>query len=447
MNRHRKWWALALLATAQFVVVLDASIVNVALPSIARDLQLSQAGLAWLVNAYVLAFGGFLLLGGRMADLLGRRRVFMAGFVVFALASLVGGLAESGTTLIIARALQGLGAAVLSPAALSIVTVTFAEGAERNTALGVWGAVAAGGGAAGSLLGGLITQSLGWEWVLWINTPIGLAAAALAPVLLDESRATGARHFDAAGALAVTAGLTLLVYALIEDLALAPVAAIALGAFVMIEQRAKSPLVPLAIFRERNLTGAAVTGILMGGALIGLFFFATLYLQQVLGYEPLKAGVAFLPLALTIGASAGLASNLATRLGARPVLAAGLLVQAAGLYWFSHVSADGSFLADVLFPSLVVALGMGLAFVPLTILAMSGVRDADSGLASGVMATAQQVGQAVGLAVLTSVAATSETLTAGFQDAFLVAAALALVAALVALTPAAPARLSPHTAG
>jgi EmrB/QacA subfamily drug resistance transporter len=449
MNRHRKWWALALLATAQFVVVLDASIVNVAMPSIARDLQLTQAGLAWLVNAYVLAFGGFLLLGGRMADLLGRRRVFMAGFAVFALASLAGGLAESGTTLIAARALQGLGAAVLSPAALSIVTTTFAEGAERNTALGVWGAVAAGGGAAGSLLGGLITQSLGWEWVLWINTPIGLAAAALAPVLLDESRVTGNKQFDAAGAFAVTAGLTLLVYALLEDLALAPLAAVLLGAFVAIERRAKSPLVPLSVFGERNLTRAAITGILMGGALIGLFFFATLYLQQVLGYEPLQAGVAFLPLALTIGASAGLASSLATKLGARPVLTAGLAIQAAGLYWFSHVSAGGSFAADVLFPSLVVALGMGLAFVPLTILAMSGVREADSGLASGVMATAQQIGQAVGLAVLTSVAATSETLTAGFQDAFLIAAGFALIAAVVAITPgrsAAPATLSPRAA-
>ncbi len=423
MNAHRKWWALALLAAAQFVVVLDASVVNVAMPSIAADLHLSQEGLAWLVNAYVLAFGGFLLLGGRMADLLGRRRVFIAGFVVFALASFAGGLAESGTTLIAARALQGLGAAILSPAALSLVMTTFAEGAERNTALGVWGAVAAGGGAAGSLLGGVITQTIGWEWVMWINVPIGLAAAALAPVLLDESRVAQRTSFDAAGAITVTAGLTILVYALIEDMALAPLAAILIAAFVVIERRTANPLVPLSILKERNLSTAAVTGALMGGALIGLFFFTTLYLQQVLGYGPLTAGLAFLPLAFTIGASAGIASKLATTRGPRPVLIAGLLIQAAGLYWFSHVSADGSYVADVLFPSLIVALGMGLAFVPLTILAMSGVRDSDSGLASGVMAMAQQIGQAVGLAVLTGLA---------FEDAYLAAGAMALAAALVA---------------
>jgi EmrB/QacA subfamily drug resistance transporter len=423
MNAHRKWWALALLAAAQFVVVLDASVVNVAMPSIAADLHLSQEGLAWLVNAYVLAFGGFLLLGGRMADLLGRRRVFIAGFVVFAVASFAGGLAESGTTLIAARAVQGLGAAILSPAALSLVMTTFAEGAERNTALGVWGAVAAGGGAAGSLLGGVITQTVGWEWVMWINTPIGLAAAALAPVLLDESRTEQRTSFDALGAVTVTAGLTILVYALIEDLALAPLAAILIAAFVVIERRTANPLVPLTILKERNLSTAAVTGALMGGALIGLFFFTTLYLQQVLGYGPLTAGLAFLPLAFTIGASAGIASKLATARGPRPVLIAGLLIQAAGLYWFSHVSADGSYVADVLFPSLIVALGMGLAFVPLTILAMSGVRDSDSGLASGVMAMAQQIGQAVGLAVLTGLA---------FEDAYLAAGAMALAAALVA---------------
>jgi EmrB/QacA subfamily drug resistance transporter len=437
--QQRKWWALALLATAQFVVVLDASVVNVAMPSIGRDLGLSQEGLAWLINAYVLAFGGFLLLGGRMADLLGRRRVFMGGFILFAVASFAGGLATSGGTLIAARALQGLGAAILSPAALSLVTTTFAEGAERNTALGVWGAVAAGGGAAGSLLGGVITQSLGWEWVLWINTPIGIAAAALAPALLMESKAvTAQRSFDALGAITVTGGLVALVYGVIdgfEPAALALAAAL-LVAFVITESRATNPLVPYAIFRSRSLTGATVSGVLMGGALIGLFFFATLYLQQVLGYGPLKAGVSFLPLALTIGASAGLASQLSTKLGPKPVLIAGLLVQAAGLYWFSHVSAGGSFLGDVLFPSLIVALGMGLAFVPLTIAALSGVNESESGLASGLMATAQQIGQAVGLAVLTGVATTAaptpDALTSGFQDAFLVAAAFALIAALAA---------------
>ena len=439
--QQRKWWGLALLATAQFVVVLDASVVNVAMPSIGQDLGLSQAGLAWLVNAYVLAFGGFLLLGGRMADLLGRRRVFMAGFALFAAASFAGGLAESGGMLIAARAAQGLGAAILSPAALSLVTTTFAEGAERNKALGVWGAVAAGGGAAGSLLGGVITQWLGWEWVLWINTPIGIAAALVAPMVLMESRSTnGRRSFDALGAITVTGGLVALVYGVIEDFAPVPlaVAGVLLAAFVVTELKTENPLVPFALFRERSVTGATVTGVLMGGALIGLFFFATLYLQLVLGYGPLKAGASFLPLALTIGASAGLASQLATKYGPKPVLTAGLVIQAAGLYWFSHVSAGGSYLGDVLFPSLIVALGMGLAFVPLTIAAMSGVSEDASGLASGVMATAQQIGQAIGLAVLTGVAsttvATPAALTNGFEDAFLVAGGFALIAALAAFT-------------
>jgi EmrB/QacA subfamily drug resistance transporter len=438
---NRKWWALALLATAQFVVVLDASVVNVAMPSIGRDLGLSQEGLAWLVNAYVLAFGGFLLLGGRMADLLGRRRVFMAGFTVFAVASFAGGLATSGGTLIAARALQGLGAAILSPAALSLVTTTFAEGAERNTALGVWGAVAAGGGASGSLLGGIITQTLGWAWVRWINTPVGIAAALLAPALLLESTSgAGERSFDALGAVTVTGGLVALVYGVIDGVQaeFLALAAALLVAFAVIERRTASPLVPLTTFRSRSLTGATVTGVLMGGALIGLFFFATLYLQQVLHYGPLEAGLAYLPLALTIGASAGIAGRLSTSLGPKPVLVSGLAVQAVGLYWFSHVSADGSFLGDVLLPSLVVALGMGLAFVPLTIAAMSGVSEHESGLASGLMATAQQVGQAVGLAILTGVAATRSTsaqaLTGGFEDAFLVAAAFALIAALAAST-------------
>jgi EmrB/QacA subfamily drug resistance transporter len=437
----RKWWALALLATAQFVVVLDASVVNVALPSIGRDLGLSREGLAWLVNAYVLAFGGFLALGGRMADLLGRRRVFMAGFVLFAAASFAGGLATSGGMLIAARALQGLGAAVLSPAALSLVTTTFEEGAERNRALGVWGAVAAGGGAAGSLLGGVITQTLGWEWVLWINTPIGIAAAALAPALLQESKSTGGgRSFDALGALTVTGGLVALVYGVIDGVQVGflALAAALLVAFVVTERNTKHPLVPTTVFRSRSLTGATATGVLMGAALIGLFFFATLYLQQVLHYGPLEAGLAYLPLALTIGASAGLASSLATKFGPKPVLVSGLVVQAAGLYWFSHVSAGGSFLGDVLFPSIVVALGMGLAFVPLTIAAMSGVSENESGLASGLMATAQQIGQAVGLALLTGVAATTGTsaqaLTAGFEDAFLLAAAFAVIGALAAFT-------------
>jgi EmrB/QacA subfamily drug resistance transporter len=376
--------------------------------------------------------------------------MFMGGFVLFALASAAGGFSASGGQLITARAVQGLAAAILSPAALSIVTTTFEEGAERNKALGVWGAVAAGGGAVGSLLGGVLTQGLGWEWVLWINTPIGLVAAALAPQLLLNTRAPRAgRGFDALGAVTITGGLAALVYALVEagdngfgaqrTLLLAAAAAVLLTAFVLIERRARNPLVPFTIFRSPTLAGATVTGVLTGGALIGLFFFATLYTQQVLGYGPLEAGVAYLPLALTIGGAATAASQLATRLGPKPVLIGGLSILAAGLYWFSHVSVGGSYLADILGPSLVCALGMGLAFVPLTIAAMSGVKADDSGLASGLMTTAQQVGSALGLAVLAAVAThttgAAHTLTAmnsGFQHAFVGAAAISLLGALAA---------------
>ena len=324
-THERKWLALALLAAAQFVVVLDASIVNVALPSIGTALDFSQDNLSWVVNAYTLTFGGFLLLGGRMADLLGRRRLFIAGLVLFAGASLAGGLAQSDVWLIAARAVQGLGAALLSPAALSLVTEIFEEGAERNKALGVWGAVAGSGGAAGVLLGGMLTQWAGWEWVLFVNVPIGLAAAFLAPRLLPESRNEGARHFDIAGAVTVTAGLSLLVYSLVnansagwastETLVLFAVAVVLLVAFVLIELRTKAPLVPFpGIFRVRTIRGINVTGLLIAMALFSMFFFISLYMQQVLGYDALKAGVAYLPLAVGIIISAGLASTLITKL-------------------------------------------------------------------------------------------------------------------------------------
>src|SRR6478609_7988679 len=332
---RRRWIALGLLATAQFVVVLDASIVNVALPSIGRSLHFSQDSLSWVVNAYVLTFGGFLLLGGRLADLLGRRRVFIAGLIVFALASLAGGLAQSEAWLIAARAVQGLGAALLSPAALSIVTNTFAEGAERNRALGVWGAVAGSGGAAGVLLGGVLTDSLGWEWVLYVNFPIGIAAALLAPRLIDESRAEGERRaFDIAGAVTVTAGLSVLVYALVDaqnagwgsfqTVGLLGLSVALLAAFALIESRAAAPLVPFRIFRSRTLTGANVSGLLVGASLFSMFFFISLYMQQVLGYSAIHAGLSYLPLALVISLAAGVASQLVTTLGYKTVLAAGL---------------------------------------------------------------------------------------------------------------------------
>ena len=310
-STDRRWLALVLLAAAQFVVVLDASIVNVALPSIGASLNFSQDDLSWVVNAYTLTFGGFLLLGGRMADLLGRRRMFIAGLILFAGASLAGGLAQSDVWLIAARAVQGLGAALLSPAALSLVTMLFAEGAERNKAMGVWGAVAGSGGAAGVLLGGMLTEWAGWEWVLYVNVPIGIAAALLAPRLLPETRAEGARHFDIAGAVTVTAGLSLLVYSLVnaneagwgsaETLILLAVAAVLLVGFVAIERRTKAPLVPFpGIFRHRSITAINVTALLIAMALFSMFFFISLYMQQVLGYDALEAGLAYLPLAFGI---------------------------------------------------------------------------------------------------------------------------------------------------
>ena len=320
--------ALALLATTQFVVILDASIVNVALPSIGSALEFSQQNLSWVVNAYTLTFGGFLLLGGRLADLLGRRRMFMIGLVLFSFASLLGGLAQSDLWLIAARALQGLGAALISPAALSLVTTIFAEGAERNRALGIWGAVAGSGGAAGVLLGGMLTEWAGWEWVLFVNVPIGVAAAALAPRLLPENRDEGAaRDFDATGAVLVTGGLALLVYTLVDaesagwtstqTLGLGALSLATLAAFVGWESRASHPLMPFGIFRLKTLRGANAVGLLLGMSLFSMFFFISLYMQQVLGYSPIEAGFAFLPLAVTIMVSATVAARLVTRFGAR----------------------------------------------------------------------------------------------------------------------------------
>jgi EmrB/QacA subfamily drug resistance transporter len=451
-----KGLALALLAATQFVIVLDASIVNVALPSIGRALDFSQDDLSWVVNAYTLTFGGFLLLGGRLADLLGRRRVFIGGLVLFSLASLGGGVAQSDVWLITARAIQGLGAAIISPAALSLVTTMFAEGSERNRALGVWGAVAGSGGAAGVLLGGVLTQYAGWEWVLFVNVPIGIAAALVAPRLLPESRDTESdRVFDVAGATTVTAGLALLVYTLVDannagwtstqTLVLGAISLVLLAAFVAIESRTSNPLMPLQIFRLRTLRAADVVGLLIGMSLFGMFFFLSLYMQQVLGYDALKTGFAYLPLALSIIVSAGVASQLVTRLGFKPTLTAGMLLIAGGLVWFAQVSPAGGYVSDVLFPSLVIGWGLGLAFVPVTVAAVTGTRPDEAGLASGLINTAQQVGGALGLAILAAVAngRTSDVLasgvrnpavalTEGFHDAFLVGAGFAVLGAVVA---------------
>jgi EmrB/QacA subfamily drug resistance transporter len=454
----RRWIALILLCVAQFVVVLDASIVNVALPSIGRGLHFSEQNLPWIVNAYVIAFGGFLLLGGRAADLLGRRRVFMAGLVVVAVASLAAGFAATQGELIAARAAQGLGAAIISPAALSIVTTMFRDGAERNKALGAWGAVAGSAGAVGVLLGGVLTDGLGWQWVLWVNVPVSLIALALTPGLIPESRSESAtRHFDTAGALTVTAGLSILAYAMLDAstagwgsakiVSLLGLAVILLAAFVVTELRSRAPLVPFRIFRSRTLTGANVVGLLLGASLFSMFFFISLYMQQVLGYSPIHAGLSYLPLALTIIVAAGLGGQLVTRLGFKPVLAGGMLLVSLGLVWFSRVSVGGGFVSDLLGPSLLAALGLGFGFVTSTIAAVSGVKEREQGLASGLINTSQQIGGALGLAVLSTIA-TSRThnllsshaanlphaLTAGFQSAFLagaVIAALGFVATLV----------------
>jgi EmrB/QacA subfamily drug resistance transporter len=452
----RRWLALVLLAAAQFVVVLDASIVNVALPSIGRALDFSQDNLSWVVNAYTLTFGGFLLLGGRMADLIGRRRLFIGGLILFAGASLAGGLAQSDVWLVAARAVQGLGAAMLSPAALALVTVLFEEGAARNKAMGVWGAVAGSGGAAGVLLGGMLTEWAGWEWVLFVNVPIGIAAALLAPRLLPESRVEGHRHFDFAGAISVTAGLSLLVYSLVnankagwgsgQTLILIAVSAALLVAFVAIERSTKAPLVPFpGIFRLRSIRGINITALLIAMALFSMFFFITLYMQQVLGYSPLKAGVAYLPLAGGIIVSAGLASPLTTRFGVKPVLVGGLILIALGLLWFAQMSVGGSYVSDLLGPSLLSAFGLGFAFVAMMVASVAGVEPHEAGLASGLINTSQQLGGALGLAVLVAIANSRRdtvlesvhsmpvALTEGFQTALTVGAGFAIVGAVLAL--------------
>jgi EmrB/QacA subfamily drug resistance transporter len=454
----RRWTALILLCAAQFVVVLDASIVNVALPSIGKGLHFSEANLPWVVNAYVIAFGGFLLLGGRAADLLGRRRVFMAGLLVVAVASLLAGFAANQGQLIAARAAQGLGAAIISPSALSIVTTLFRDGAERNKALGAWGAVAGSAGAAGVLLGGILTEGLGWEWVLWVNVPVSLIALALTPGLIPESRSQSAtRHYDAAGAVSVTAGLSLLAYALLDAtsagwgstkiVGLLALSVALIGAFVVIELRSKAPLVPFRIFRLRTLTGANVVGLLLGASLFSMFFFISLYMQQVLGYSPIHAGLSYLPLALTIVLAAGLGGQLVTRFGFKPILAAGMLLVALGLAWFSRVSVNGGFISDILGPSLLAAIGLGFGFVTSTIAAVSGVEEREQGLASGLINTSQQIGGALGLAVLSTIA-TSRTnhllasgasslpgaLTDGFQSAFLGGAVIAALGFVATLT-------------
>jgi len=416
---RRKWFALALLSTVQFMVVLDIAVVNVALPSIQVDLGFSEENLQWVISAYALVFGGFLLLGGRAADLLGRRRIFLAGTVVFTISSLLAGFAWSEASLIGARAFQGLGAAVIAPAALSILSVTFPEGRERNIALGVWGAVGGFGAAAGVLLGGVLTSALSWSWIFFVNVPIGVAAFILTPILLRESRDASVKSFDALGAILVTSGLSSLVYAITragEDgwlsakaLSFFAASAILLVGFVVWELRHSEPLMRIGILRIKTVTGANVAGFILGTATFSLFLMLTLYMQQVLGYGPMKTGVAYLPVAGGAIFTSAIAAQLVTRIGVKPVLLIGMVSLTLGLAYFTQVSAGGSYVGDLLPGFILVAVGLGFSFVPISIAALAGIQPAEAGLASGLINTSQQIGGALGIAALSTIATTRAT--------------------------------------
>jgi EmrB/QacA subfamily drug resistance transporter len=455
-SERRKWLALALLSAVQFMVVLDIAVVNVALPSIQVDLGFSQENLQWVISAYALVFGGLLLLGGRAADLLGRRRIFLAGVVVFTVASLLAGLAWSEPSLIAARALQGLGAAIISPAALSILSTTFAEGRERNIALGVWGAVGGFGAAAGVLLGGILTDALSWEWIFFVNIPIGVAAFVLAPILLAESRDARVKKFDAPGAVLVTAGLSSLVYAITqagqqgwlagETVSFFGAAIVLLTGFVAWELRQPEPLMRFGILRIRTVSGANVAGFIMGTALFSMFLMLTLYMQQVLGYSAMRTGVAYLAVAGTAILWSAVAAQLVTRLGVKPVLVVGMVSLTAGLLYFTQVSVGGSYLADLLPGFLLTGLGIGFSFVPISIAALAGIQPAEAGLASGLFNTSQQIGGALGIAALSTIASSQSdsavaagaalpvALVDGFTAAFVAGVAVAALGIVAALT-------------
>jgi EmrB/QacA subfamily drug resistance transporter len=446
---------LLLLALVQFMDILDSSILNIALPSIRRDLGFSQQSLQWVVNGYILTYGGFLLLGGRVADLLGRRRVLVTGLIVFAASSLTGGLAHTSSLLIAARFAQGLGAAMLSPAALSTLTSTFRATRDRNTALGVWGAVSGLGGAAGVLFGGLLTEGPGWRWVLFVNVPFSALALVGAFALLRRERGSGRLvNFDAIGAFLVTGGMLLLVYSLVKapDVGWGAArtigglagAAVILAAFVVNELRVKNPLVPLSILRVKGVAAADGTQMVMVAGLLPMFFFLTLYMQTVLGYSPIQTGLAYLPLTGGVIIVAGIASQLFTRIGTKPFMVGGSIVGAAGLYWLSRIPVDGSYVSNILPGLLVVAFGLGAVFVSATTAANAGIGEDRAGLAAGLLNTGQQLGAALGLAILSALA-TAETTsllghesvaqaaTHGYQRALMAGAGFALAAAAVAL--------------
>ncbi len=411
-----RWLVLVIACLAQFMVILDATIVNVALPSIQRGLHFSPANLQWVVNGYTLVFGGFLMLGGRAADLLGRRRLFVLGVVVFSLASLVNGLAQSGGMLIAGRALQGLGGALVSPAALSIIMTTFEDTAERTKALGVWSGIAAGGAAFGLLLGGVLTDLVSWRWIFFVNVPVGLFALTLALRFVPESRAElGHRRFDLAGATTVTGGLVALVYAIVKaqawgwgsgrTIGLLAAGVTLLVLFVAVEARSAAPLVRLSIFRIRSLATADTVMMLVASGMFGMFFFASLYVQEVLGYSPLRAGLAFLPVTLGIIVGAAIAQQIIARVGVRNVAVVGISLATLGMVVLTQLPVHGSYVSNLLSGLVPMAIGMGLTFVPITLLGTSGVESDDAGVASGLFNTAQQVGGSFGLAILSTLAA------------------------------------------
>jgi EmrB/QacA subfamily drug resistance transporter len=451
----RRWLTLAIVGAAFFMTVLDVAIVNVAIPSIQRDLNVAETTVQWVLTAYAITFGGFLLLGGRMADLLGRKRIFIVGLTLFTLASLACGLANSAGVLIASRAVQGVGAAIISPAALSIVSTSFEEGAERNKALGIWGALGGSGAAAGVLFGGILTKYLGWEWIFFVNVPVGALVFGLTLPFVPESRAELAeRRFDVAGAVTVTSGLALLVYAISKapdvgwgssrTILLLVASAALIAAFALIELRTTQPLMPFSIFRIRSLLAANIVGFLLGAVIFANFFVLTLYVQEVLGWSALETGLTFLATAGTTVIWAGVAQALTTRFGPRPVIVIGLLVLAASMGWYTQIPVGGHYWPDLLPAYITFALGLAFAFVPVTIAALAQVAPREAGLASGLINTNQQIGGAIGVAVASTIFIShsknllktghspAEALTSGYQWAFWALIALALVGALAA---------------
>jgi EmrB/QacA subfamily drug resistance transporter len=445
----RRWLILAVVGAAFFMTILDVAIVNVAIPSIEKDLHIGESTVQWVITAYAITFGGFLLLGGRMADLLGRRLIFMIGVTLFTLASLTCGLAGSATMLIVSRAVQGLGAAIINPAALSIVTTTFREGAERNKALGIWGALGGSGAAAGVLFGGILTKYLGWQWIFFVNIPVGAAVLLLTRPIIPESHAeVGHRRFDATGAVTITSSLALLVYAIsrapfvgwgsFRTIGLLAVSAALLAAFIVVEERTSHPLVPFGIFRNRSVTAANIVGVLMGAVIFSNFFILTLYVQQVLGWSALRTGVTFLATAGTVPIWAGISQALVTKVGPRPIMTLGLTVTGLTVLGYTRLPLHGHYWPDLLPFYLTFGLGLAFTFIPVSIAAFIGVAQQQAGLASGLLNTSQQIGGAIGVAltatIFTSQAKaghfTKEAFVSGYHWAFAALVAIAFAGAI-----------------